>query len=49
MVRSMTRTLALAHPLVDAAARLRLHDLARQMIVIGCAAALILAGETLPF
>lgn len=42
----MARAIALiqtAHP-SDA-----LHELARRMIVLGCAAALILAGRALPF
>lgn len=45
----MNRTLALAHPLTMAAGRLDSLDLARRMIVLGSAAALILAGQVLPF
>ncbi|HSF12147.1 MAG TPA: hypothetical protein VLA50_04175 [Erythrobacter sp.] len=45
----MQRAIALAHPLAIAAGRIAPVDLARQMIVIGCAAALILAGQSLPF
>ena len=44
----MTRALALALPLA-AATRIDSIDLARRVIVIGCAAALILAGQALPF
>lgn len=44
----MTRALALALPLA-AANRFNALELARQMIVLGCAAALILAGQALPF
>jgi len=44
----MTRALALALPLA-AAIRIDSIDLARRVIVIGCAAALILAGQALPF
>lgn len=42
----MTRALAL--PLA-AAARFDSVEFARQMIVLGCATALILAGQALPF
>ena len=44
----MTRALAIALPLA-CATRIGSLDLARRMIVIGCAAALILAGQALPF
>jgi hypothetical protein len=44
----MNRALALAHPLIAATGRFDSLDLARRMIVLGCAAALILAGELLP-
>ncbi|GAA0758032.1 hypothetical protein FHS52_000565 [Erythromicrobium ramosum] len=44
----MTRALALALPLA-AATRIDSIDLARRVIVLGCAAALILAGQALPF
>jgi hypothetical protein len=42
----MTRALALP---IAAANRIDAFELARQMIVLGCAAALILAGQALPF
>jgi hypothetical protein len=44
----MTRALALALPFATAT-RIDSIDLARRVIVIGCAAALILAGQALPF
>jgi hypothetical protein len=44
----MNRALALALPL-SAATHIDSIDLARRVIVIGCAAALILAGQALPF
>jgi hypothetical protein len=44
----MNRAQALALPLA-AAIRLDSLELARRMIVIGCAAALIFAGQALPF
>ena len=44
----MTRALALALPLA-AATRIDSLDLVRRVIVMGCAAALILAGRALPF
>lgn len=44
----MNRAQALALPLA-AAIRVDTLDLARRAIVIGCAAALILAGQALPF
>lgn len=44
----MHRAQALALPFV-AATRLDSLDLARRAIVLGCAAALILAGQALPF
>lgn len=44
----MSRAIALAHPLIAATARIDSLDWARRMIVLGCAAALILAGKTLP-
>lgn len=44
----MNRALALALPLA-AANRLDAIELARRVIVLGCAAALILAGQALPF
>jgi hypothetical protein len=40
---------AIAHPLTAASGRIALVDLARRLIVLGCAAALILAGQSLPF
>lgn len=43
----MNRAFALALPFA-AASRIDSLDLARRMIVIGCAAALIAAGQTLP-
>ncbi len=45
----MQRAIALAHPLAAAAGRIAPTEIARQMIVLGCAAALILAGQSLPF
>ena len=48
MVRAMNRAIALAHPLIAASARTDSLEWARRMIVLGCAAALILAGEILP-
>jgi hypothetical protein len=45
----MQRAIALAHPLAIAAGRIAPADLARRMIVLGCATALILAGQSLPF
>lgn len=44
----MSRAVVLAHPLIAATARVDSLDLARRMIVLGCAAALILAGEIFP-
>ncbi len=44
----MNRALALAHPLL-AATRIESLEVARRVIVLGCAAALILAGKALPF
>ncbi len=44
----MDRALALALPLASAN-RIDSLDCARRMIVLGCAAALILAGQALPF
>jgi len=44
----MNRALSLALPLA-AATRIDSFDLARRVIVLGCAAALILAGQALPF
>ncbi|WP_281251630.1 hypothetical protein [Erythrobacter donghaensis] len=44
----MTRAQALALPLA-AAIRIDSLELARRAIVMGCAAALILAGQALPF
>lgn len=44
----MNRAQTLALPLA-AAIRFDSFDLARRMIVLGCAAALILAGQALPF
>ena len=43
----MTRAIALVRPL--AAAWIDPVDCARRVIVLGCAAALILAGQALPF
>lgn len=48
MVVRMSRTIALAHPLFAATGRINPLDLARSAIVLGCAAALILAGQALP-
>lgn len=44
----MNRALALALPLASST-RLDSLDLARSLIVLGCAAALILARQPLPF
>ncbi len=44
----MIRALATALPL-DAAGRFNAVELARQAVVLGCAAALVLAGPVLPF
>lgn len=44
----MNRVRALALPLA-AADRIDAVDLARQLIVLGCALSLILAGRALPF
>lgn len=44
----MTRAVALALPLA-AAQRFDSLEAARRVIVLGCAAALILAGRALPF
>lgn len=44
----MNRALALTFPLA-AAIRIDSLELARRVIVIGCGAALILAGQALPF
>ncbi|MDZ4136116.1 MAG: hypothetical protein U1D06_11075 [Paracoccaceae bacterium] len=40
----MNRTLALAHPFIAATGRIDPVNLARSMIVLVCAASLILAG-----
>ena len=40
---------ALAYPRIAATARIDSFELARRMVVLGCAAALILAGQILPF
>jgi hypothetical protein len=45
----MQRAIAFAHPLATAAGRIAPVDLARRMIVLGSAAALILAGQAFPF
>jgi hypothetical protein len=45
----MNRAVSLAQPLIAATARIEPVELARRMIVLGCAAALILAGQILPF
>jgi hypothetical protein len=45
----MNRAIALAYPLTAAAGRIAAVDLARRAIVLGSAAALILAGQSLPF
>jgi hypothetical protein len=44
----MSRALALSHPLRTVAGQLDPVDVARRLIVLGCAAALILAGTPLP-
>jgi hypothetical protein len=45
----MNRVRALALPLAFTAARPDTLELARRVIVLGCAAALILAGRAFPF
>ena len=45
----MNRAIALAAPLNAASGRVDPLELARTLIVLGCAAALILAGQSLPF
>jgi hypothetical protein len=45
----MDRVVTLAQPLIAVTARFDRAELARRMIVLGCAAALILAGQILPF
>jgi len=49
MVRLMNCAIALARPLPAAIGRIDPVELARSMIVLGCAAALILARQPLPF
>jgi hypothetical protein len=49
MVRLMNRAIALARPLPAAIGRIDPVELARSLIVLGCAAALILARQPLPF
>ncbi len=49
MIECMNRVRALAHPLAAATSRIDPLNLARSVIVLGCAAALILAGAPLPF
>jgi hypothetical protein len=44
----MNRAIALALPFASSA-RLDSLDLARRMVVLGCGAALILAGKAFPF
>lgn len=44
----MNRAIALALPLVSSV-RFNAIEEARRLIVLGCAAALILAGQALPF
>jgi len=48
MNRASARFGVLAQPLVAAAGRIELVDRARSVIVLGCAAALVLAGHALP-
>jgi hypothetical protein len=45
----MNRAIALAAPLTAASGRVDPLELARSLIVLGCAAALILARQPLPF
>jgi hypothetical protein len=45
----MIRAIALAHPLAAATGRIAPVELARRVIVLGCAAALIFAGQSLRF
>lgn len=50
MVQTMNRAISLAIPLAAAAGRIAPLDVARSLIVLGCAAALILARQpSLPF
>lgn len=49
MNRAFTSSRALALPLALAAGPFAPAELARRIIVLGCAAALILAGQALPF
>ncbi len=49
MVRFMNRAIALSVPFAAASGRADIVDTLRSLIVIGCAAALILAGHPLPF
>lgn len=50
MVRDMNRAIALAAPLAAASGRVDPFEVARSLIVLGCAAALILARQPfLPF
>lgn len=45
----MTRAIALAAPATARLARIDMIDALRSLIVLGCAAALILARQPLPF
>jgi hypothetical protein len=45
----MNRAIALAAPYAAATGRVDPFEALRSLIVIGCAAALILAGQALPF
>jgi hypothetical protein len=45
----MTRAIALAQPIRAMTIGADPVELARRLIVLGCAAALILAGQALPF
>jgi hypothetical protein len=49
MVRVMDRAISYAAPFAAATGRVDPLEALRSLIVIGCAAALILAGQALPF
>jgi hypothetical protein len=49
MVGRMNRAISYAVPLAAASGRVDPLDALRSLIVLGCAAALIMAGQALPF
>lgn len=49
MVRRMNRAISLTIPFAAASGRVDPLDALRSLIVLGCGAALILAGQALPF